>query len=824
MLAIKNLTLNVWQEQENVIQGWNINKAIDGTLDYAVVKYISTGANGHSIYSPALLSKDTIALASIESLTPVSKTYQFFIVMSDTCDTQKRLSNTKYMHTLVLVEPTKYLERIVCPPDAFTYREIGTIKDQVEKCLINAETLIAYSSPRFYLNNVTSILLNNAESEEFYFSGANTLKERLDIFLKEINSRAYVPKLTNLDAIEIYHYDMSKLNAKIEMAEDIFNTNTKIEIETAADRIVSFGKNALNSRANTIIHGWDTLKPNKLETLTTSNATIQLQLPIEKLVKFEFKTEFRITKSSDLSLIGTDDYVIDLTDYFLEEELYQLLKISDQELMLYYTRGSDNISSVTKTYNKLIGLLTNTTLESVINDFLLSYDFESNPVGFDYGGVTWSDISVVRNKSGINLVSESAFKMEYIPFIDFHMDSTKPTATNQYTTAMIDNQQEEIIDVFAYGNSLQEKAKRIGNQETNKDLVIYDLNNLNDLGDYLETGEVITNISYSVYNNFIKVRYTLSQDYSNMYQDIALDRRKTLYKIPLESIKTDVLFKNIVNISTEAPVDPEIKGLGHWGLIQLIGTLTNTYRLDKAVKGFLTEVKQFGNLNPDYADNYYFLYTANFAGGNSLYFRMSMLDNLNAGLSASFDYAEVGGKKIIMNPYCDSNGIFDDLDFYLTSDIEGVDSVAEYAILPKVLKTNVTSTDLLTEELTITRYKDRAVTIAMTYQVELMAKPNVIIGRKFIEKNLLAFADEAPTMRVYEVATKYTNNQVFYTRGTPNASITFSVAVTDGVGILTLSETPTSYWAIGDTSGNLYLAVNEENCNKIYFTPSYKVI
>ena len=92
-----------------------------------------------------------------------------------------------------------------------------------------------------------------------------------------------------------------------------------------------------------------------------------------------------------------------------------------------------------------------------------------------------------------------------------------------------------------------------------------------------------------------------------------------------------------------------------------------------------------------------------------------------------------------MNPYCDSNGIFDDLDFYLTSDIEGVDSVAEYAILPKVLKTNVTSTDLLTEELTITRYKDRAVTIAMTYQVELMAKPNVIIGRKFIEKNLLGF-------------------------------------------------------------------------------------
>ena len=63
-------------------------------------------------------------------------------------------------------------------------------------------------------------------------------------------------------------------------------------------------------------------------------------------------------------------------------------------------------------------------------------------------------------------------------------------------------------------------------------------------------------------------------------------------------LKRCAYLKNIVNISTEAPVDPEIKGLGHWGLIQLIGTLTNTYRLDKAVKGFLTEVKPFGgNLN-----------------------------------------------------------------------------------------------------------------------------------------------------------------------------------------------------------------------------------
>ena len=103
-------------------------------------------------------------------------------------------------------------------------------------------------------------------------------------------------------------------------------------------------------------------------------------------------------------------------------------------------------------------------------------------------------------------------------------------------------------------------------------------------------------------------------------------------------------------------------GLKSQALQALIGTLTNGYR-DGSFKatGLLTEVKYAG-INPDYDSYYYYLNTANYAGGNSLYFRMSFLDNYNAGISIESMGAGqkpvIGGKQVIVNPYCSSNGVF----------------------------------------------------------------------------------------------------------------------------------------------------------------------
>ena len=52
---------------------------------------------------------------------------------------------------------------------------------------------------------------------------------------------------------------------------------------------------------------------------------------------------------------------------------------------------------------------------------------------------------------------------------------------------------------------------------------------------------------------------------------------------------------------------------------------------------------------------------------------------------------------------------FDNLKIMLATDIFDVDNLAEFKALPKVAKTNVSTNEKLSEEITLTRYKDPAV-------------------------------------------------------------------------------------------------------------------
>ena len=79
MLAIKNMTTNTWVRQLSILQGWTISTTIDGTYDYAVVKYISTTSKGYAPLTPAFLSQVFYITTSIEALPAIDKSYKFFL-------------------------------------------------------------------------------------------------------------------------------------------------------------------------------------------------------------------------------------------------------------------------------------------------------------------------------------------------------------------------------------------------------------------------------------------------------------------------------------------------------------------------------------------------------------------------------------------------------------------------------------------------------------------------------------------------------------------------------------------------------------------------
>ena len=93
------------------------------------------------------------------------------------------------------------------------------------------------------------------------------------------------------------------------------------------------------------------------------------------------------------------------------------------------------------------------------------------------------------------------------------MDVSK-NIKQEYTTALFDNQSESIVDVYAYGNNLQQKVNKIGNAEKFLDTIITNLTELKNLGDFTAEKEVITSITSSVYDRFVKVRYSLTKDYA----------------------------------------------------------------------------------------------------------------------------------------------------------------------------------------------------------------------------------------------------------------------------------------------------------------------
>ena len=760
---------------------------------------------------------------AIEDLPAVAGNYKFWLVMNDTSNTKRRLASTEYEHTLTLVEPTKYLERIICSVDTSTWLGFVDLKSQADKLLINAEPLVDTVTPRFSFHTDTQTALTGVDTSEFYF-GVATFREQLDEVFAKINAKAYVPKITSFDNIVIYHYDKNKFLDNIELLGG-FNTEQSHDLENFAERIKSFGHNALSSRTNYIIHGWDVIRPGTLESLSTSNAVIQLQTSIEELKKMDMDISVNVDLyniSSDAEHTFNARYVFDVTELFFEEQIYNLLTVAQQNTSLYYTRGSDAITSIQKTYKQLFG--TGMSFKAALDEYFSNYDFSDNPAQIEkpegYESENWVFLRVRNYYTLAKTVIENIlFRITYLPYVDFHFDITNPDNLKTNTSAMIDNQTSNIIDVFAYGNNLQQKAERLGNQEINKDLVIDSISQLKQLGDYTDDNEIITTIAYSRYDNFVKVRYSLTKNYAALYERIAMDRRKTLYNIPLEGDETDILVKNYINISTALYSGATVWGLNEFGMYSIIACLTNDRTLGYRVKGFLTEVKQYNSGDTDFNLYYYYLYSNNYCGGNGLYFKMRFLDNYNAGLSTST--FEIGGRKVVCHPYVNDQGVFDDMEFGLVYDIPNVTSLAKINNLPRVLKTDVTKPeDMLSNDIVLTRYKDPYITIGITYQAELLAADNIIIGKKFIENNLLAFNDEfVGTMKVYISDSPYKNNEVFKVKGTLT-TLTITPNVVDGIGQITISAAPSVYWAIGDDEGNLYLAVNQTNINVVYFTPT----
>lgn len=795
---------------DGVLQGFPIHEAVDDSLDTASIIINSPEENLFKLWQAIKIVADGFT--------------KNFVVSDIQTKYRHVLSNDKYEHIVSLIEPTKYLEKVVCPSMSFTNKN-NTLLEQVQRAILNAEPIEQGMEPRFVLSEYLIATLGDTPGEDFFFEKP-LLREVLDTMLSVKNARCEVYSITDFNNIIINCYEQSKLGKKIEIVDsELVNKQSVQNIEYLGTDIEAYGDNSFSESREPIWepspNGWTTFKTEEA-TLTTNNATLKTAFPIEEIKKFVVKCVYKLIIMKDQTIYTTDNIAVnlDITSNVLTDEAYAILleQPYSADKYNYFTddlykqncisfKRENNTFQIEKTKSLFF---TTTHLEFAIKNCLYKQKahekwLESHPSYYEYDHL--DDIIL----DGFSY-SSTLFRIQYIPYIDAHAKISKLNYTDVPST-IISNQSDKTIDLGRYGRNLYGQINRLGNKEITVDKMLYSMSEAYDVLDYTEDGYVVVERDLAFYNNYIKAHYKLSKDFNNLSEKIGIDRKKRIYNIPLESFVRDNLIKNNILVSTEPITDNSVM------VSEFIKTFDNEqtrYPITNAL--VQTDVSKLFELP-----------VAGYSMANSVFFKVKFMDNYSAGIST---YGQVvGGKKQHPNPYVDKvTGEYSAIQIRLFNDIlaERPDDYNTVKLLPQTDELYYSNAIIPFDKIYMIQ-KDAYEHHQFTIQLEIISNdPNIVIGFA-LAKWCSLLTDKTPNLKLY-VSTneKYSfiNNQKPLGVLETNPAI----EVFNELGCIlvagdTFYNNPSSIvsWGIADEKDNLLIGVNSST-NILYFGYSNKCI
>lgn len=716
-----------------------------------------------------------------------------------------------YLHQLVLVECTKYLEKIMVNNLCLTNKN-DTLKQQIEKALINCMLLEAGSSPVFSLSSELVAFLGDTPGEDFFFDKA-TLREILDEMLSVKNARVYIEKITDFDNIVISYVDM---NATGEMV----TFDKMVNIERRNDGEMHHGQLSING-ANSILnrpisHGWSALKTTEA-TLTSENATIATEFPIERITYFKILCDAVVKTGPTDNEVTANIEEVDITDYVYDLESFKTLPTSGgndphQQNSIYYTRGTNLIN--TEARSKLL-FFTVTNIQKAAESALKKIYSNAARITFERSFLDYL----------IYLV--------YYPYIDAHGTVYKLNLEKENTSRLTipDTQSEKLINLERYGMNLLGKSTRLGNDLYEIDDIVKSPDELKKVGQKTSDNYVIYKREVSFFNDYAKVRYSLSKNYNNLNEKIGINREKRIYDIPLTGFKNELIIKEFVllTILNEHQGQPTSTGsLSDDGL----ALLTGAHAFSDSINNYIL----LETITNDGVKGPFELNAGTYILGNAIHFVGTCFDNYSVGPSIGSQI--IGGKKVIYNPYVDnSKGEFTKFKTRLVRTKNPIHQkdITKARLLPKTEYSYYSNT--LIEPVEYNYKKDAFQHIGINYQLEIRPVIGqdkfIIIGRKFIERNGLTdigirtfHASDNLAIKIYASTELYGSFENIKAKGTvqPGMSLDIGSNSISITGSLTLSNAKSL--AIADNDGNLYFAINvvhPTSFRTITFIPSKNI-
>lgn len=643
-----------------------------------------------------------------------------------------RMQGGGYQVTLTLVEPTKWLEKLILPTQAFT-STTDTIADVVDKALKNAY-LATDKATVLTLSSTARTTLAQYAARDYYFTAPN-LRELLDSVLDDAHYRCVVSTITAdpwTDGVTVGIKSKMPIAVTADLFAGLTSEQTSQTLEQLNDNLEIAASQALSDEDKTVIHGWDVLKSSDGSTLTSSNAGMILEYPIETVTKFEaLLPAYPYSVSGGTVTYGTlTTITVDLTDWIVPKEVWDILdtgsSVGEQGLTLYYVRGEKGVA-LSSQKQTVYFVFQASTLTAVLTQI---YNNSSAYFPDGYRGIK---IEGTVTTSAQPTWDNFIWRLNYLPYIDAHASiaRTRPGSRMlQAVSTATDAVSERVSDIELVGTVSEEKADANGNRSRMVSVVLTTTEIPDDIG-ATYAGETVVDETIAAYEGWLKVSATMMRDYIAIPTYLGVNRERRLYAISLDSLPASVIYKSyLIASKTALTSSTALSGRTRQFLVDGLDS-----QMTEAVQN--SEVPRAVLFTGNTAEGTYYLGVLRYQAGRNIVFSFACLDNYSAALGSGKKI--LGGRDVAYNSYVDeTTGEQDGFSIQLTKGGTPTDVAALRALPAVTADYTVEAKDQMSDVIDIAYYKDRYIAFGATIEIEPRSNTSDIWwGREFARRSPL---------------------------------------------------------------------------------------
>lgn len=734
-------------------------------------------------------------------------------------DTVTQLNATDYEHSLTLIETIAYFDTIY-PADR-SFRKLGQTLEDI--LTVYERELDTYYNIQISWDTLTTAELN--ETIPFKeFVGAN-FSQILQSLFRKIWA---VPKVNyssgSWDIYPQYHFER---NNSID-SEAISKTWQQNNVEYAT-RVKTQLKNAVNENVS-VWYPSETgyvLPRSSTYEKVTSKLRYELDSPILAIDTATVVDASVIIKNRDTGTFSTITVDIDLTNYIVQNDVWDLLKsvtsddnttdnarnhIRFQPLQRYitslYETGTDNIIFTSDT-------------EYLLN--AIKRELTKNPD--DYFDNT---IYIFEGDLGLNYETEDVkMRFKYYRQRDMDIIHSRKTKGNMNKSTTAHTQRDSSVEAGQYLRNLKLYSNRMGNKTYSKTKMFSYDETPYEVFDYTDSKTIVTRRKHIYHPDFIMCEYEESENFANLETEFALMRSTDPYTISGKSVTTNLIYEEFVEFSLTDKTDDTTR-LTDDAKRLLVGQFeTSVISINPVAVGVFKP--DLISWDSDYAIHMPVEVTGN---GNNISMHV-YFDHQNIAAKTYYDL-ENDTLQTYLNPlaYTDSDGRLEDFYLYLTNDVQFNDT-GEYPLI--LDETNYLVSNLTTNGIKEPIDLDSNAAFAYTFAVSFTADDNIYIGDKMARDNYIFNEQSTSSIQIWKstkpygeydqaprstdtnvtASVSYSYNATTYTHTiTPSTRLEYFCLVKDGEILLALNQNV----AIGQTL-NIYTNFLVDS-NTVYISAS----